>query len=112
MNDFYNTEYLSERVAALAKERDDARREVRRLNEICERQARLNIVNAKLAMELDQVTAERDALRAGGRRGRWMPQLVLGERAWDCSECKTIGSPRWKCCPVCGARMDGDSIDK
>ncbi len=64
MNDFYNVEYMSERVAALAKERDELRREVRRLNEICERQARLNIVNAKLAMDLDKVTAERDALRA------------------------------------------------
>jgi hypothetical protein len=64
MNDFYNVEYMSERVAALAKERDELRREVRRLNEICERQARLNLVNAKLAMDLDKVTAERDALRA------------------------------------------------
>ena len=46
MNDFYNAEYLSERVAALAQERDDLRRDVRRL-----------------IMDLDKVTAERDALR-------------------------------------------------
>ena len=41
------------------------------------------------------------------RHGRWLPQLVLGQKAWDCSECKTLGSPHWKWCPVCGAKMDG-----
>ena len=41
------------------------------------------------------------------RRGRWLPQVVLGQKAWDCSECKTLGSPQWKWCPVCGAKMDG-----
>ena len=40
------------------------------------------------------------------RHGRWIPQVVLGEKAWDCSECKTLGSPHWKWCPVCGAKMD------
>ena len=40
--------------------------------------------------------------------GRWLTQIVLGQKAWDCSECKTIGSPHWKWCPVCGARMDGE----
>lgn len=40
------------------------------------------------------------------RHGRWLPQVVLGQKAWDCSECKTLGSPQWKWCPVCGARMD------
>lgn len=40
------------------------------------------------------------------KRGRWLPQIVLGQRAWDCSECKTLGSPHWKWCPVCGARME------
>ena len=43
------------------------------------------------------------------RHGRWMPQVVLGQKAWDCSECKTLGSPHWKWCPVCGAMMDGGS---
>ena len=42
------------------------------------------------------------------RHGRWLPQVVLGQKAWDCSECKILGSPHWKWCPVCGARMDGD----
>lgn len=43
---------------------------------------------------------------------RWLPQILLGERVWDCSECKTIGSPLWKRCPVCEAKMDGDANDK
>ena len=25
-----------------------------------------------------------------------------------CSECNTLGSPQWKGCPVCLARMDGE----
>ena len=41
------------------------------------------------------------------RHGRWLPQVVLGQKAWDCSECKTLGSPHWKWCPVCGCKMDG-----
>ena len=41
------------------------------------------------------------------RHGRWLPQVVLGQKACDCSECKTLGSPHWKWCPVCGAKMDG-----
>ena len=41
------------------------------------------------------------------RHGRWLPQVVLGQKAWDCSECKTLGSPHWKWCPVCGGKMDG-----
>ena len=40
------------------------------------------------------------------KRGRWLPQIVFGTRVWDCSECKTIGSPTWKRCPVCEAKMD------
>ena len=40
------------------------------------------------------------------RHGRWLPQIVLGKKAWDCSECKTLGSPHWKWCPMCGCRMD------
>lgn len=57
MSEFYNAEYLSERLAAVCKERDELRR-------IVEKQARLNLVNAKLALELDEVKAERDALKA------------------------------------------------
>lgn len=38
--------------------------------------------------------------------GRWLPQIPLGELVFFCSECKTIGSPVWKRCPVCEAKMD------
>ena len=41
------------------------------------------------------------------RKGYWLPQILLGERIWDCSNCKTIGSPHWKRCPVCEAKMRG-----
>ena len=40
------------------------------------------------------------------KRGRWLPQIVLGTRVWDCSECKTIGNSDWKRCPVCEAKMN------
>ena len=40
------------------------------------------------------------------RHGRWVHKVLLGEQAWFCSECKTIGSPTWKRCPVCEAKMD------
>ena len=42
------------------------------------------------------------------KHGVWLPQIVLGTKAWDCSECKTLGSPHWKRCPVCEAKMDGE----
>ena len=40
------------------------------------------------------------------RHAMWLQQVVLGQKAWDCSECKTLGSPHWKWCPVCGCKMD------
>lgn len=43
-----------------------------------------------------------------GRRGRWLPQRLLGEDIVDCSECKTLGSPHWNWCPLCGADMRGE----
>ena len=41
--------------------------------------------------------------------GRWLPQILLGQRVWDCSECATLGSPSWKRCPVCEAKMECDT---
>lgn len=55
MSDFYNSEYLSDRLAAVCKERDELRR-------ICEKQAEANGKLAAMALELDDVKAERDAL--------------------------------------------------
>ena len=36
-------------------------------------------------------------------RGRWIPD----GNTVCCSECKTLGSPQWKRCPVCEAKMVG-----
>ena len=37
--------------------------------------------------------------------GHW----ITSHDNWTvCSECKTLGSPKWKGCPVCLARMDGE----
>lgn len=44
------------------------------------------------------------------KHGQWLPQILLGEQVWDCSECKTLGSPHWKRCPVCEAKMDGGNM--
>lgn len=42
------------------------------------------------------------------KRGRWL-QPKSGE--CFCSECKTNGSPQWKRCPVCEAKMDGGDVE-
>ena len=41
------------------------------------------------------------------KHGHWIEQSISGEQTWCCSECKTLGSPHWKRCPVCEAKMDG-----
>lgn len=40
--------------------------------------------------------------------GRWIEENKGPVSLWHCSECKTLGSPQWKGCPVCLARMDGE----
>lgn len=37
------------------------------------------------------------------KHGRWLP---AGQGMWGCSECKVLGSPQWKVCPVCESVMD------
>ena len=58
------------------------------------------------AIDIEDVDAIPAADVAPVRHGRWLSQVVLGQKAWDCSECKTLGSPHWKWCPVCGCMMD------
>ena len=58
------------------------------------------------AIDIKDVDAIPAADVAPVRHGRWLPQVILGQKAWDCSECKTLGSPHWKWCPVCGCMMD------
>ena len=40
--------------------------------------------------------------------GHWVKYNFLGHEQFVCSECQTLGSPQWKRCPVCEAKMDGD----
>lgn len=42
------------------------------------------------------------------KHGRWL-QPKSGE--CFCSECQTNGSPQWKRCPVCEAKMNGGEND-
>ena len=115
MSDFYNAEYLSERVAALAQERDDLRRENNYLKDLCDRQARLNLVNAKLQMDLDKVTAERDAWKSLRQNGEWKPyhdHFTKRQIGWICTNCSgvqtNLSNGDTEFCPHCGALMDGE----
>lgn len=43
--------------------------------------------------------------------GRWIIHRK-GQNNWcECSECNTVGSPFWKRCPVCEAKMNGGNED-
>ena len=54
------------------------------------------------------------------KHGRWIihgqPHLWrdtdIREYWVECSECNTVGSPHWKRCPVCEAKMDLEAIEK
>lgn len=70
-------------------------------------------VHAGESIEADVVISDLKGMKAADvepvKRGRWLPQILNGIRIWDCSECKTIGSPAWKRCPVCEAKMDEEA---
>ena len=40
--------------------------------------------------------------------GRWKQR---GKKLGECSECGEVVLVRYRCCPNCGARMDGDGDD-
>jgi len=47
-----------------------------------------------------------------GKRGHWITHTI-GLNTWaECSECLTCGSPHWKVCPVCEAKMENHSAIK
>lgn len=58
MNDFYNAEYLSERVAALAQERDNAKRDLREAEREIDKWKRYYSI---MVCEKNRVVEERDA---------------------------------------------------
>lgn len=46
------------------------------------------------------------------KHGQWVIKYIRGGDhkyciGIICSECATVGTPRWKRCPVCEAKMDG-----
>ena len=62
MNDFCNCEYLTKRVAALTKERDE-------LKKIADKQIRMNRSMAVMSLEMDNLRGELD--RATERLREW-----------------------------------------
>lgn len=48
--------------------------------------------------------------KAEEKHGRWI-RHKRGKQTWvECSECLVCGSPAWKRCPVCEAKMDLPNI--
>lgn len=51
------------------------------------------------------------------KHGHWIVHCSVGGRQSlartyvECSECHVCGSPQWKVCPVCEAKMDGGAED-
>ena len=43
------------------------------------------------------------------KRGHWVADKTTG--FYYCSECLVSGSPQWKVCPVCEAKMEGEKHD-
>ena len=95
------TEYIKrdEAIAALDKVRDDQR--------AFKYATASDFLSARDAIE--RAVKVLESLPAADvepvKRGRWVHKIRYGEHAWFCSECKTIGSPQWKRCPVCEAKM-------
>ena len=54
---------------------------------------------AKRLKELDQ------AQNKPQKTGRWIISITSDDILAECSECHVCGSPQWKVCPVCEARM-------
>lgn len=64
-----------------------------------------------LKYDRDQYAAGYADAMATLKYGHWIEYRVSRwEATWSCSECGTLGSPQWKCCPVCTAFMDRDGV--
>jgi uncharacterized paraquat-inducible protein A len=64
----------------------------------------------KAVFDLNDVLQRREAEPV--RHGRWIVHQRMSNNWCECSECNTVGSPQWKRCPVCEAKMDGDGDDQ
>ena len=101
MSEFYNAEYLSERLAAVCRERDELRREAAGLKKIVEKQARMNRAMAQMALELDNMTAQRDAL-LDEIRGfcNLCKHWVRGDGDGTCIDCAWDKNWEWRGMPL------------
>ena len=65
--------------------------------------------NKDFVLGIESVMEYAEALPAADvvevKHGRW---ITHRDKLTSCSECHTLGSPQWKGCPVCLARMDGE----
>lgn len=64
--------------------------------------ARMLNLTAKRLQELDQPQ----------KTGHWIVHTSKDNIWAECSECLTCGSPQWKVCPVCEAKMVNDNERK
>lgn len=68
---------------------------------------------------MDKLTIAEEAYKNGYEKGLkdavkhgWWISHNKGQNNWvECSECNTVGSPFWKRCPMCEAKMDGGAED-
>ena len=68
----------------------------------------ININGSNLAKVKRHINAAPEVDAVEVVHGRWITHNK-GQNNWvECSRCNTVGSPCWKCCPVCEAKMDGD----
>lgn len=70
-------EFRDAEYASVCKERDELKREVENLKQIVEKQARMNRTTAKMALDLDKMTEERD---------RWESDYRDLESAFDIAD--------------------------
>ena len=74
--------------------------------------AKLIELFAVTSLEFEEAVTLADYLIANGvtlhKHGRWIVHNK-GQNNWvECSECNTVGSPFWKRCPICEAKMEVD----
>ena len=60
----------------------------------------------EFALASEWEKAKQSSSAAEEKRGHWITHSI-GLNTWaECSNCLTCGSPHWKVCPVCEAKME------
>ena len=65
---------------------------------------------------IEQIIDEQPTIEPERKTGHWVyrPEWSKYSDVWSCSECgektsqSVMGEPRFKYCPMCGAKMEGD----